>query len=540
VGIIGVVTSQISQNKQAENERIAHEALGSSIAIAAEQIGPAARVLTNLPTVEPTTWTALNNDNNNSFYRWWVSSSSNAILNSSNLPTGNWASVTFGNNIWVAINTAGTSFTSPDGVTWTQRNNLPNAGSLVYSNVIYGLGKFIATPSTAATNIATSVDGITWSSVTIASGVYTPACSTTTCIFLSTTSAAGYYTANLINFTTMPSVPFIAKDVVFSVTNFVMSGTNSIATSPTGATWTSRTISAHSWGLVGAINGTLVAVTTAAAGSTIIATSTNNGVTWVDSVLPKSGNWVAISTAGPQIALFSGAISGTNQSSYLASSDGISWVNNVLPAGAPWTGATSNNRSFLLYQSTNPSYLIPITSSVSANQQITVSTRVQQGRVSEENNGQYIASMTYNWNIAQKRWIPSKFVGSAALAASLGPDAPINVIGTRTAPGTIVVSWTPPVDTGSSAINSYLATSSPGGYYCGNGGQLDGTTCTLTTSTPATYNGSFYSCTSPDVLVGVTCRHTSTYAANYTPISYKCNTGDRPSGSQTSTYTCTR
>ena len=538
VALIGVVATQIAQNKAEESARLAHIGLGSAIAISAEQIGPSARALTNLPTTEPSTWTSIGNDNNNSFYHWWVSASSNAVLNSSNIPNGNWASITYVNNTWVAINDAGTAFTSPNGIVWTQRNALPNAGSLTYTNVIYGLGSFIATASTSASNIATSVDGITWTSVAIAAGTYIPACSTTTCAFLSTTTASGYYSSNLTSFTAMSSVPFIAKDVTFAVSNFVMSGNNAIATSGDASTWTSRTVSAHNWGLVGNINGIFVAANVTSAGSTAIVTS-SDGINWTDRVLPQAGNWIAIATAGPQIGLFSGPVGGVNQSSYLASSDTQTWISSPLPAGAPWTGAAGNYNSFFVFQVSNPSYSIPVSSGVNAAQSLIVTARLQQGRVSNANNGQYYASMTYTWNVATKKWLPSKYVGPSTPGLSLVPNAPTGVTGVRTAPGTIVVSWIAPSSSGSGPIISYLATAGPGGYYCPSGGALSSTTCTLTTTVAATYNGSFYSCTNPDVLIGVTCQHTTTYAAIFTPTQYKCTTGDSPGTTSSSTFTCT-
>jgi len=543
VALVGVVASQIAQNRSEDSARQAHIGLGSAIAIAAEQIGPSARALVNLPTIEPSAWTALGNDTNNSFYHWWVSSSSNSVLVPSNIPTGSWASVTYGNNIWVAVNTAGTAFTSPDGLTWTQRNALPNAGTLNYTNLTYGLGSFIATASTTATNIATSPDGITWTSITIPSGTYIPSCSTTTCVFLSTTSASGYYSTNLTSFNAMVAVPFIAKAVTFAISSFVMSGNNAIATSLDGSTWTSRTVSARNWGLVGSVNGVYVAADVQASGSTAIVTSTD-GITWTDRVLPQPGNWVAIATAGPQIGLFSGPIASINQSSYLGSSNTTSWVSNPLPAGAPWTAASGNYKSFFVMQSTNPSYLIPVSGSVSSSQTLTVTTRLQQGRLTNANNGQYYASIVYTWNVAGKKWLASKYVGPSTPGLSLVPNAPTGVVGNRTAPGVINVSWIPPSNSGSSAVTSYLATASPGGYYCPSGGQLSGTTCTTTSTSVASHTAITYKCTTGDTPSGTqfsafTCTNTTTYAANYTASTYRCNSGDTPSGIQATAVSCT-
>ena len=544
VGIASVVVSQIAQNRAEDTARVGQWALTSAISQAAEKIGPAARALSGVATTEPTTWTSQGINNNNAFSRWWVSSSSNAVLNPSILPTGNWSAVSYGNNVWVGINTAGAAFTSSDGVNWTQRNNLPNYTTLTYSNMIYGLGYFIAIPSTASNTVATSVDGITWTAVTLpASDTYTVACSTTTCVFLSLTTTLGYYTSNVSTFTGT-ATPFVAEDVSFSVDNFVMSGSGSIASSTSGAAWSTRVISNHNWGLIGSINGLFTAFDVKATGSNIIATS-SDAITWTDRTLPASGNWVAAVTAAPQEAVFSNAISGVAQSTYLATSDGLSWVSSNLLASGSWTGASASTNGFVVYSSGSSSaYFIPVTSGVSSAQSLTVTARAQSGRVSGSNNAQYMASMVYNWNASKKRWIASKYLGASSASLSAKPGSPTGVSGTRTATGTIVVSWVAPVNTGSSSITSYLATASPGGYYCTNGGQLSGTTCTLTTATAATYTAAFYSCTSGDSPAGTqassyTCTHSTTYSSAYTAGAYSCTSGDTPSGTQTSPFTCT-
>ena len=544
VGIASVVVSQIAQNRAEDTARVGQWALTSAISQAAEKIGPAARALSGVATTEPTTWTSQGINNNNAFSRWWVSSSSNAVLNPSILPTGNWSAVSYGNNVWVGINTAGAAFTSSDGVNWTQRNNLPNYTTLTYSNMIYGLGYFIAIPSTASNTVATSVDGITWTAVTLpASDTYTVACSTTTCVFLSLTTTGGYYTSNVSTFTAT-ATPFVAEDVSFSVDNFVITGNGTIASSTNGVSWTSRVISNHNWGIIGSINGLFTAFDVQATGSNIIATS-SDAITWTDRTLPASGNWVAAVTAAPQEAVFSNAISGVAQSTYLATSDGLSWVSSNLLASGAWTGASASINGFVVYSSGSSSaYFIPVTSGVSSAQSLTVTARAQSGRVSGANNAQYMASMVYNWNASKKRWIASKYLGDSSSSLSAKPGPPTGVSGTRTATGTIVVSWVAPVNTGSSSITSYLAVASPGGYYCTNGGQLSGTTCTLTTASAAIYTAAFYSCTSGDSPAGTqsssyTCTHSTTYSSAYTAGAYACTSGDTPSGTQTLPFTCT-
>jgi hypothetical protein len=66
---------------------------------------------------------------------------------------------------------------------------------------------------------------------------------------------------------------------------------------------------------------------------------------------------------------------------------------------------------------------------------------------------------------------PTSFV----LSLPLVPDAPTGVSVVRSG-STATVSWTPPADTGSSAITGYTATASPGGASC----TTSGTSCQLT------------------------------------------------------------
>jgi hypothetical protein len=537
ISIVGILTWQIGQNRAEDQSRNANWGLGSAIGAAAEIVGPSARALSGVPTIEPTTWTALPVGNNNVFYHWWISSSANAAVNPSILPAGNWSAAAFGNNLWVGINSAGMAFTSPDGTVWTQRNALPNTPALTYTHLTYGLGKYIATSSTSATTIATSADGITWTSVTIGvSGTYLPTCSTTTCVFASNSAAAGYYSTNLSTFSVIPAFPFIANAVAFAVTTFVVVGNGTLATSTDGATWISRTVSNHNWSSVGAVNGKWAASYSTDAGNNTITTSPD-ATTWSDQTLVQAGNWIAMVPAGPQMALISGPISGVSQSTYLATSDGVNWVSNSLTAASAWIGAAGSFQSFLVYPNSNSGYIIPITTGVKASQTLTVSARVQAGQVTNSNNGQYLATMSFNWNASTKHWSSVRYVGSSASSLSVTPDAPTGVVATRTAPGSITVSWIAPANNGSSAVSSYTATASGGGYICPNGGQLTGTSCTVTVSSAAVYDAQHYACTGADSLSGTTCTAITTYAATNNAAYYSCTAGDSLSGTTCTTTT---
>jgi outer membrane protein OmpA-like peptidoglycan-associated protein len=101
---------------------------------------------------------------------------------------GNWSSIAYGNNTFVATATSfgggGSSFdyvmTSSDGTTWTPRTAAVAVG---WNAVVYGGGKFVAVSSSGSNRVMTSTDGITWaghsaadasgwSSVTYGNGLY--------------------------------------------------------------------------------------------------------------------------------------------------------------------------------------------------------------------------------------------------------------------------------------------------------------------------------------------------------------------------------
>lgn len=73
-------------------------------------------------------------------------------------PTGNRVgSFAYGNGLLVGVGERGDIVTSPDGVTWTERES--GTTTDYFSRVVYGAGRFVAVGSST---IATSADGITW------------------------------------------------------------------------------------------------------------------------------------------------------------------------------------------------------------------------------------------------------------------------------------------------------------------------------------------------------------------------------------------
>jgi hypothetical protein len=145
-----------------------------------------------------------------------------------------WSSVTYGNNLFVAVTSVssifGASFsavmTSPDGITWTDRNTPVNASwrSVTYGTV-NGNSLFVAVAGSGDNSrVMTSPDGITWTSRT-------------------------------------PATVSLWYSVTYGNNLFVAVGSGVVMTSPDGITWTSRTTAAsNSWRSVTYGDGLFVAV----------------------------------------------------------------------------------------------------------------------------------------------------------------------------------------------------------------------------------------------------------------------------------------
>lgn len=147
-----------------------------------------------------------------------VSRDNTAVATSSNgaswsvaygMPTSAWAGCAYGNSIWVAISHAHTSYaTSPDASTWTGRT-LPGSGAM-YA-ICFGNGRFVAVGPGGVNGAVYSTDGTNWTRSTMPTGSFTT---------VTYSSRAGLFVAG--------SSP---------------GGSNvRVATSPDGATWTSRSI----------------------------------------------------------------------------------------------------------------------------------------------------------------------------------------------------------------------------------------------------------------------------------------------------------
>jgi hypothetical protein len=208
-----------------------------------------------------------------------------------------WESVTYGNGLFVAVNSNGgignSVMTSPDGITWTARDV---AEANQWRAVTYGNGLFVAVADTGTNRVMRSTDGITWA----------------------TSSAAQ---AN------------IWRSVIYGNGTFVAvsnDGTNRVMRSTDGITWaTSSAAQANIWTSVTYGNGLFVAVSQS--GTNQVMRSTD-GITWATSSAAEANQWQSVIYGnGLFVAV---ADSGTNR--VMTSPDGINWTPRSSPSELWW------------------------------------------------------------------------------------------------------------------------------------------------------------------------------------------------------------
>jgi hypothetical protein len=227
-----------------------------------------------------------------------------------------WSSVTFGEGIFVAVSTTGTGnrvMTSPDGITWTIG---VSAADSTWTEVRYGAGRFVAVASTGAVRAMYSLDGTTWvSSASLASETW----------------IAAAYGNGL----------------------FVAVGTNVVATTNDGITWTSRTCPTGVW--TGVTYGEDLFVAVGFSGATR-AMSSPDGVTWTERTAPGSYGWRAVTFGYDRfVAVASSGLPATN--AVMISYNGIDWLLRDSPTIIPtpaWLAVTYGAGIFVAVSDINP------------------------------------------------------------------------------------------------------------------------------------------------------------------------------------------
>ena len=228
--------------------------------------------------------------------------------------------LTFGNNLFIAGGASGTMTTSTDGITWTSRTSA--FGSNAINALAYGKNLYVAGGATGT--LATSTDGITWTTRTSGFG----------------TSAINGIAFGLGQFAAAGAS--IDNGSYSSGLYVAVGATGTLATSPDGITWTTRT---SGFGSPYAINGVAFGYSKSiveasgynshaaqpifvAVGAGGIITTSFDGITWT---ARTSGVSTAISSVTFANGIF---LATTTSSGYLFSVDGIYWNTGTASIGS--------------------------------------------------------------------------------------------------------------------------------------------------------------------------------------------------------------
>jgi hypothetical protein len=265
-----------------------------------------------------------------------------------------WASVCYGNGLYVAVAYSGTNrvMTSPDGITWTARVAAENNG---WYSVCYGNGLYVAVAYSGTNRVMTSPDGITWTarvaaendlwaSVCYGNGLYVAVAWDG--VRVMTSSDGITWTARVVAEANTWSSICYGNGLFVAVSQ---DGTNRVMTSSDGITWTARVAAeANTWMSICYGNGLFVAISIN--GTNRVMTSPD-GITWTARVAAEANTWMSICYGN---GLFvATAIIGTNL--IMTSSNGINWNSVSAPEANTWMSICYGNSLFasVSYSGTN-------------------------------------------------------------------------------------------------------------------------------------------------------------------------------------------
>ncbi len=204
-----------------------------------------------------------------------------------------------------------TSYTSPDGKTWTDSGGSPFS---IARGLVYGSSKYVAVDDTSSSSFAadTSTDGVTWTSRGTPDGRW--------------------------------------NDLAYDGSTFVavgyavgLGGTYNCMTSSDGITWTGRNIGSNDMRSVAYGNGLFVAV-----GNDYLRTS-DDGITWTTRTTPQI-DFTSV-TWSEEIGLFVAAGSDFYSNDSVATSpDGTAWTERSEPSGYSWGHVFFDGRQFIVVE----------------------------------------------------------------------------------------------------------------------------------------------------------------------------------------------
>ena len=256
-----------------------------------------------------------------------------------------WYGLAYGNGVYVAVATSGTSkpegdsriMRSTNGITWTPVVSSASGGAS-WRSIAYGNGKFVAVATTGTNRSMYSADGLTWTPSTPPSQTWNSITYGNNLFVAVADSGTGnrvMTSPDGITWTSRNSAANIGwGSVTYGNGLFVAvsySGvTNGVMTSPDGITWTSRTCPNNQWRAVAYGNGIFVAVAQSGTGNRVM--TSPDGITWTSRNSAENNTWVDVKYgAGLFVAV---ANDGTNR--VMTSPDGITWTAILVDSTSSW------------------------------------------------------------------------------------------------------------------------------------------------------------------------------------------------------------
>ena len=386
----------------------------------------------------------------------------------------NWRSVTYGNDLFVAVALNGTGnrvMTSPDGTNWTSRTS---AADNQWLSVTYGNGLFVAVANTGAGNrVMTSPDGTNWTarssaadngwwSVTYGNGLFVAVASTGAGNRVMTSPDGIAWTAqssaadNQWVSVTYGNGLFVAVALTGAA--------NRVMTSPDGTNWTARTsVADNQWLSVTYASGLFVAVANTGTGNRVM--TSPDGMNWTARSPAVNNDWWSVTYGS---GLFAAVASTGAGNRVMTSPDGTNWTARTSAANNQWLSVTYARGLFVAVAETGTgnrvmtsgtfvppdpstttlaSSLNPSTYGSSVTFTSTVSPRAASGTVTFKDGATTLGTGTLSGGVATFA-ISSLSVGSHSLTSEYGGDGSylastssvltqvVNVAGTVWAGGT--------------------------------------------------------------------------------------------------------
>lgn len=264
-------------------------------------------------------------------------------------PSRSWKGIAYGNNIFVAIASSGTTtrvMTSPDGKVWTTRTS---AADTNWSCVAFGNGVFVAlalswdgganqnnamVSSNGTDWILYSAPAQVWRDITFGDGLFVAVASSGA----SNRVAVSTNGTSWATKTTPSDIDW--ESVTYGNNTYVAvasSGTtlNQVMTSPNASIWTIRAAPMiNGWRGVAYGNNTFVAV----AANSLRAMNSPDGMSWVLQTAPTYANRDIVFGDGRFVA-----VGGSGTAAAMTTLDGATWEAQATPAGIWYSVAYGNN-----------------------------------------------------------------------------------------------------------------------------------------------------------------------------------------------------